>query len=118
MELDLDYFRGRLEAERERLQAEIDGVYGENTENVDTDGQRAGVSNHPADAASDVMSRERNLAIAASMEADLAAVRHALQRIEDGTYGLDEETGEAIPVERLEARPSATRTVQNERARP
>ena len=36
----------------------------------------------------------------------------ALKRIEDGTYGYCEETGEPIGVERLEARPVATLSIE------
>ncbi len=38
----------------------------------------------------------------------LSKIEAALQRIEDGTYGFCEETGEPIGVSRLEARPVAT----------
>jgi DnaK suppressor protein len=36
----------------------------------------------------------------------------ALQRIEDGTYGYCEETGEEIGIKRLEARPIATLCIE------
>jgi len=38
----------------------------------------------------------------------LSKIEAALQRIEDGTYGFCEETGEPIGISRLEARPVAT----------
>jgi len=38
----------------------------------------------------------------------LSKIEAALQRIEDGTYGFCEETGEPIGLSRLEARPVAT----------
>lgn len=40
-------------------------------------------------------------------------VNHALGRLDDGTYGLDEMTGEPIPVDRLLAIPWATMTVEH-----
>ena len=43
----------------------------------------------------------------ASME-----INDALKRIEDGTYGYCEETGEPIGLERLEARPVATLSIE------
>lgn len=43
----------------------------------------------------------------------LAEVEKALDRLADGTYGLDAVTGEPIPVERLRAIPWATMTVEN-----
>ena len=43
----------------------------------------------------------------AQYEQSLRAVEAALQRMEAGTYGISVKTGEAIPVERLEAVPWA-----------
>jgi RNA polymerase-binding transcription factor DksA len=43
----------------------------------------------------------------------LEQVRHARQRVADGTYGLCEVCGEPIPEERLEARPWAVRCVKH-----
>ncbi len=42
----------------------------------------------------------------------LAKIDAALHRIEDGTYGYCEETGEPIRIKRLEARPIATLSIE------
>ena len=42
----------------------------------------------------------------------IAKIDAALQRIDDGTYGYCEETGEPISLERLEARPIATLSIE------
>ena len=42
----------------------------------------------------------------------IAKIDEALARIEDGTYGYCEETGEPIALKRLEARPIATLTIE------
>ena len=42
----------------------------------------------------------------------IAKIDAALTRIEDGTYGFCEETGEPISIKRLEARPIATLSVE------
>jgi DnaK suppressor protein len=42
----------------------------------------------------------------------LAKIDAALRRIEDGTYGYCEETGEPISIKRLEARPIATLSIE------
>ena len=39
-------------------------------------------------------------------------IDQALQRVEDGTYGFCEETGEPIGIKRLEARPIATLSIE------
>ena len=41
-----------------------------------------------------------------------AKIDEALRRVSDGSYGYCEETGDPIGVERLEARPIATLTVE------
>jgi DnaK suppressor protein len=45
---------------------------------------------------------------------ELAALERAEARLQDGTYGLSIESGEPIPDGRLEARPTAERTVEEE----
>lgn len=42
----------------------------------------------------------------------ISKINEALERIEDGTYGYCEETGEPIGLERLEARPIATLSIE------
>jgi DnaK suppressor protein len=42
----------------------------------------------------------------------ISKIDAALQRIEDGTYGYCEETGEPIGLKRLDARPIATLSIE------
>ena len=42
----------------------------------------------------------------------ISKIDEAVQRIEDGTYGYCEETGEPISLKRLEARPIATLSIE------
>jgi DnaK suppressor protein len=48
------------------------------------------------------------------LRAELAAVERAEARLQAGTYGLSVESGEPIPDGRLEALPTAERTVEEE----
>jgi DnaK suppressor protein len=48
------------------------------------------------------------------LRGQLAAVERAEARLEAGTYGLSIESGEPIPDARLEARPTAERTVDED----
>ena len=50
------------------------------------------------------------------MHAELQEVDAALARVDEGTYGLSEVSGEPIPDERLRAQPTATRTVEEQEA--
>jgi DnaK suppressor protein len=52
----------------------------------------------------------------ADLQADLAAVERAERRLQDGTYGLSVLSGEPIPDGRLEARPTAELTVEEQQA--
>lgn len=45
---------------------------------------------------------------------ELGSLERAEGRLEDGTYGLSVESGDPIPDERLEALPTAERTVDEE----
>ena len=47
----------------------------------------------------------------------LSKIDQALNRIEDGSYGYCEETGEPIGLERLEARPVATLSIEAQQRR-
>jgi RNA polymerase-binding transcription factor len=49
------------------------------------------------------------------LRAEMAALERAEARLADGTYGLSVQSGEPIPDARLEARPLAERTVEEER---
>ena len=48
------------------------------------------------------------------LRAELAAVERAEARLADGTYGLSVESGQPIPDGRLEALPTAERTIEEE----
>ena len=58
-----------------------------------------------ADRALELRTRDRQRKLIAKIDA-------ALGRIEDGTYGYCEETGEPISIKRLEARPIATLSIE------
>jgi DnaK suppressor protein len=65
-----------------------------------------------ADRASAEMERALELRTRDRARKLIAKIDAALQRIEDGSYGYCEETGEPISLKRLEARPIATLSVE------
>lgn len=71
-------------------------------------------ANHPdlADRASSETDRAIELRARDRQRKLIAKIDAALQRIEDGTYGYCEETGEPISLKRLDARPIATLSVE------
>src|SRR5215211_9114227 len=70
--------------------------------------------NHPdlADRASSETDRAIELRARDRQRKLIAKIDDALARIDDGTYGYCEETGEPISLKRLEARPIATLSVE------
>jgi len=70
--------------------------------------------NHPdlADRASSETDRAIELRARDRQRKLIAKIDAALARIEDGTYGFCEETGETISIKRLEARPIATLSIE------
>jgi len=68
----------------------------------------------PANLASELYEDELDEGLADELREELAAVERAEARLAEGTYGLSIESGKPIPDERLEAVPTAERTVEEE----
>jgi DnaK suppressor protein len=66
------------------------------------------------DLSQDMFTREMDASIGEQVERRLGEVDRALRKIEEGTYGLSDDSGEPIPRGRLEAIPEATRTVEEQ----
>ena len=64
------------------------------------------------DMSQSIFDREMDASVGEGIERRLGEVERALQKIEEGTYGVCEDTGEEIPRGRLEAVPEAVRTVE------
>ena len=100
-----DYFRNKLLAWREDILREAQ----ETLQHLQDENQ-----NHPdlADRASSETERAIELRARDRQRKLIAKIDAALQRIEEGTYGFCEETGEPISLRRLEARPIATLSIE------
>lgn len=68
------------------------------------------------DAALDAAQDEISSQLAEVESRELANIEHALQRIQDGTYGLCEVCGGKIPMARLNALPYATMCIECQQA--
>ena len=66
------------------------------------------------DMSQSLFTREVDATIEHQVERRLQYVERALQKIEEGTYGLSDDSGETIPRGRLEAVPEAIRTVEEQ----
>jgi RNA polymerase-binding protein DksA len=100
--------RARLQAERERLQGEMQGVReGVSSETFQEDEGTDTVSTHPADDGSELFEREKNLSVLNTLETSLGDLDKALAKLDAGTYGVCDNCGRPIGEKRLEAMPSA-----------
>ncbi len=64
------------------------------------------------DMSQSIFDREMDASVEEGIERRLGEIEKALQKIEEGTYGVCDDTGEEIPKGRLEAVPEANRTVE------
>jgi RNA polymerase-binding transcription factor DksA len=119
MSVDPEEARKRLQDEKSRVEGLIRNLkdeLGDEGEN-DTLSELSDYDQHPADTASETFEREKDVSILERLEDELAELQAALERIDAGTYGIDEVTGEPIAPERLEAVPTARRNIDIERRR-
>lgn len=77
----------------------------------DIDEIRSDVAADPLDAAGNSSSLELMTTLGNHERHELSEIDHALQKIEDGSYGFCEESGEPIHPARLEAIPTARYTI-------
>jgi DnaK suppressor protein len=111
---DVRRFEKRLKAEREAIESRIAANKRGIHETVrDEDG--VGDLEDEADLLNE---RESELDENARDRDELVRINRALERIEQGTYGLSEVSGKPIPIERLEALPYATTLVGERQAEP
>ena len=104
-ELQLEYFRQKLISWKEELLKES----GETIDDL-----KEGGLNEPDlnDRASNETEKALELRTRDRMRKLIKKINQALERIEDGSYGYCEETGDPIGLDRLEARPVTTMTIE------
>jgi DnaK suppressor protein len=100
-----EYFRAKLENWRDEILREsretLDSLQEENQNHPDM----ADRASSESDRALELRTRDRQRKLISKIDA-------ALKRIDDGTYGYCEETGDPIGVARLDARPIATLSLE------
>lgn len=103
--MQLEYFRQKLTVWRNSLLAQAEGTL---------EDLRQGGLNQPdqLDRASLETDKSIDLRTKDRARKLINKIDEALKRIEDGTYGYCEETGEPIGINRLEARPVATLSIE------
>ena len=104
-DMQLEYFRQKLENWKKSIVSQ----------SIDTlEDLRQGGLNQPdeIDRASMETDKSLDLRTKDRIRKLISKIDEALDRIEDGTYGYCEETGEPIGLDRLEARPVATLSIE------
>lgn len=102
-----------LLAEQKRIEGELKTRSHASTREADhREAEYEDYGDQPEDNAVEVADFDATLNIETTLEEQLNRVIAALQRIDDGTYGVDEETKLPISEERLRANPTATSDIQ------
>lgn len=105
---DIARFKKRLEEMRAQLSHSLKGT----TDQVKTPDEATGYSQHQADQGTDDFDRTISLEVTSREYNLLKQIDRALEKIQEGSYGLCDITGDEIPLARLEAVPYATMTVK------
>jgi DnaK suppressor protein len=108
--MDPDRARELLAAERARIERALAQLRHSDSGEIQDIGD-------PGNLGSELYQDELDAGLANDLREDLAAVERAEARLAAGTYGLSVESGKPIPDERLEAIPTAERTVEEEARR-
>jgi DnaK suppressor protein len=109
--MDTEHARELLGRERARIEQALAVRTQEEQQGENADDQS------PLNRAASLWQDEFDAGQSEDLHAQLAAVERAEARLDAGTYGRSILSGEPIPDERLEVRPAAELTVEEERGR-
>jgi len=106
----VEYFRRKLLRLRADIQHEVAATPPANTDESARVGDQADQASAAEDREFDWINRKRAQGL-------LSQIEQALARLDNGTYGYCEDTGEPIDLRRLEAQPTATLTTEAQAVR-
>jgi len=114
--------KGFVDKQRERLEelrAELTGMVRglEEDQRSQAEDEEDFTVHDSGDMSQSLFDREMDATLEQTIENRLQYVERALQKIEEGTYGICDDTGEPIPRGRLEAMPEAIYTVEAQQRR-
>ncbi len=113
--IDIEHFRKRLLDDRARAQGALDYLHEDNPGSMEDETQEIPSDNHPGDVATITLDREIEYTLEENEERLIAEIDAALQRIEDGTFGICSNCAKPIGEERLEAVPYTTQCIDCKR---
>ena len=114
--IDTNRFKEILLEERQRVMNAIDNIHAENPGALgDETDEPTFQDNHLGDIATATFDREMARTLEDNSTHVLVEIDGALQRIEEGTFGVCERCGNPIDADRLEALPWATLCIEDKR---
>lgn len=114
----IEELRGALEAEKDALEEDLASHGRVQDDSGDWQGASVGFEGEesdPNDVADQIEELATNIPLVEELEVRHKDVEEALEKIAQGTYGLCEEGGEEIPLDRLEANPAARTCIAHAR---
>jgi RNA polymerase-binding protein DksA len=102
---ELEHFKQLILKRRRAAREDIERMREQVQEAKEQAGDNTAYSFHMADAGTDAMEREKLYLMIARQQKYLGYLDRALERIENGTYGICKVTGKPIAKERLESVP-------------
>jgi DnaK suppressor protein len=117
-ELDKEFIekqRERLQELRAELLEMVEGL--EEDQRYRAEEEQDFTEHDSGDRSQSLFTREIDATVEQTLEKRLQYVERALQKIEEGTYGICDDTGKPIPGERLEAVPEAIYTLEAQQRR-
>lgn len=108
----LNHFKHRLIEMKHEIEEELSSTSRDNAQ--DAVHELSDFQNHPADQGTEQYEQELDKGFKMMREDKLQEVNDALEKIDKRTYGLSEESGKHIPLERLEAEPTARNLVEED----
>lgn len=111
-ESELQEFRAIIEKKIKRAEEDLAILRSAYKNDADNGTDDTAPSFKSFDDGSDLMNKEANVQLAIRQEKFIRDLKNALQRIENGTYGICRETGKLIQKERLKLVPHATLSIE------
>ncbi|MGP4072979.1 TraR/DksA C4-type zinc finger protein [Piscibacillus sp. B03] len=109
----MNQLKQQLLEDRQRVQEELDSFETNESFLEESIGElNSADQQHPADTGTEMYEREKDMALHRRAEEELSEIDHALEKMENGTYGICEKSGKEIPAERLKAMPTARYTIE------
>jgi RNA polymerase-binding transcription factor DksA len=113
MKIDTSKYKDRLEEQKKSIESELGSIAVKDVNNPNSwDAARIEVNDdEPSDrteTASEITEFEENSSIASNLDVQLIEIDSALDRIENGTYGVCKVCNSEIELDRLDANPSAS----------